>query len=50
MLSVLLALLVVLLAAGPFLLAAVLIARARRLRGLDDELAELVGRSHGTGR
>lgn len=42
MLTVVLALIVVLLAVAPFLLAAWLMARTRRRTGLDDEIARLV--------
>lgn len=49
MLSILLALLVVLITAAPFLVAAGLYARARRLAGLDDEIARLVERSRPPG-
>ncbi len=49
MLTVLLALIVVALTASPFALAAVLYGRARRLAGLDEEIARLVDRSRGPG-
>lgn len=49
MLTILLALLVVVLSISPFALAAVLFARARRLAGLDDEIARLVDRSRDPG-
>jgi hypothetical protein len=49
MLTILLALLVVVLSISPFALAAVLFTRARRLAGLDDEIARLVDRSRDPG-
>lgn len=49
MLTVLLALLVVVLTTSPFAVAGVLFARARRMAGLDDEIARLVDRSRDPG-
>ena len=47
MLTIVLALLVVLLTAAPFLVVGLLWARARRQAGLDDEIARLVTRGPG---
>lgn len=47
MLTIVLALLVVLLTAAPFLAVVALWAQARRMAGLDDEIARLVTRGPG---